>query len=134
MTEEENDNEENAKQPRATTTAHKRIASKARPKSPGFESEVEQAVTGAPATKATTSVKSNPRSRSRSGPVNPDAKDLSNEDIVMMDEYIPSPTPIQQHSTTTELAPLFVPKRTKGKGAVPTNGPSNDSGHFRSSI
>lgn len=106
----------NVKQAR-TTTAHKRTESKSRPKSP--EVELEHVVATASMTKT---IESKPRSLSRS--VHPDAKDLFNEDIVMVEEYVPptsQPSAQQpQQPTAHELSPLFLPKRTKDKETAPS--------------
>lgn len=53
--------------------------------------------------------------RTQSQPLNPDVKALFNDDIIVMDEYVPPPSspPSTQQATTDEL---FIPRWTKDKG------------------
>jgi len=94
---------------------HQRTASRSKPKAPllpeasGADSASEQILRVAPPK----------RTASRSKPQNPEAKDLFNDDIVV-DNYVPpasSPAEATRLTSTTDLPPLFVPKRTKANKA-----------------
>ena len=87
---------------------HKRTVSRSRSKAPAGPSEVvseleAEVVRNAPPKKVASKTKAQI----------PPVQDLFNEDIVM-DDYVPppsSPPPAPAHASTTELPPLFVPKR-----------------------
>lgn len=104
--------------PSRKTTTHKRTLSRTMPE---FESNAEQIITVAPTTK--------PPTRSKHPSVNPEPKDLFNEDIVIVGEYVPPPTspPPAEPSTISEPSSPFVLKRITDKVAVLPSGQSNGS-------
>jgi hypothetical protein len=92
------------------TKKQMRVVSRSKSKAPPTEEDSESdpiMITKTTAKKSTTigKLKEQPQSR----PQNPEAKDLFDEDVVM-NNYIPPPS-----SPTTELPPLFIPKRTTNK-------------------
>lgn len=106
-----------------TKAKHQRTASKSTAKAPIAVSEAESVEQDEPIT----AVQPKKKASSKSQPPPPvEATDLFNEDVVMDNhELAPSPPLSSKSASTTELPPLFVPKR-KTPSAAP-NKPSSQS-------